>query len=261
MNSAIIETFRNGIATLALNRPRNLNSYDLEILVHFHQTIEQYSQREDVRVLVFEGVGSTFCTGPDLERLVDVMESGDVRSLRRLLEVTKQILLLIRRLPQFTLASIDGVAADGGLNLALACDRRIATASSLFGYPFAQVGMSPDVGTSMLLQGLVGQAKALQITLSGKLLTSYEACDLGILDEIVQFEELEDKKTELAREMEAIPPMVLRNVKRSVYRASRQLEEIVDTELEGRIRCFLSDDLKEGLRAFVENRPALFRGS
>ena len=147
MNGAIIETFRNGIATLALNRPRNLNSYDLEILVHFHQTIEQYSQREDVRVLVFEGVGSTFCTGPDLERLVDVMESGDVRSLRRLLEVTKQILLLIRRLPQFTLASIDGVAADGGLNLALACDRRIATASSLFGYPFAQVGMSPDVGT------------------------------------------------------------------------------------------------------------------
>ncbi len=189
------------------------------------------------------------------------MESGDVRSLRRLLEVTKQILLLIRRLPQFTLASIDGVAADGGLNLALACDRRVATPSSLFGYPFAQIGMSPDVGTSMLLQGLLSQAKALQITLSGKLLTSQEAYDLGILDEIVPFEKLEDKQTELAQEMEAISPMVLRNVKRSVYRASRQLEEIVDTELEGRIRCFLSDDLREGLQAFVQNRPALFKGS
>ncbi|HUV14386.1 MAG TPA: enoyl-CoA hydratase/isomerase family protein [Acidobacteriota bacterium] len=261
MNGAIVETFRNGIATLGINRPKNLNSYDLEILVRFHQTIEQYSQREDIRVLVFEGVGSTFCTGPDLAKLVDVMESGDVRSLRRLLEVTKQILLLIRRLPQFTLASIDGVAADGGLNLALACDRRIATPASLFGYPFSQVGVSPDVGTSMLLQGLVGQAKALQITLSGKLLSSHEACSLGILDEIVQFEELEGKKADLAQEMETIPPMVLRNVKRAVYRASRQLEGIVDTELEGRIRCFLSDDLKEGLRAFVENRPALFRGS
>lgn len=261
MNGAITEKFRNGIATLALNRPGHLNSYDLEILVRFHQTIEQYSQREDVRILVFEGAGSSFCTGPDLQKLVEVMESGDVRSLRRLLEVTKQILLLIRRLPQFTLAAIDGVAVDGGLNLALACDRRVATQSSLFGYPFAQIGLSPDVGTSMLLQGLVGQAKALQITLSGRLLTSQQAVDFGILDEIVPLEEFENAKIELAQKMEAISPMVLRNVKRSVYRASRQLEEIVDTELEGRIRCFLSEDLREGLQAFVQNRSALFKGS
>lgn len=261
MNGAINETIRNGIATLTLNRPRSLNSYDLEFLVQFHQVIEQYSQREDIRILTLEGSGSSFCTGPDLQKLIDVMESGDVRSLRRLLEVTKQILLLIRRLPQFTLAGIDGAATDGGLNLALACDMRVATPSSLFGYPFAQIGISPDVGTSMLLQGLVGPAKTLQILLRGKLLTAREACDVGILDEIAGREEMEAKKSDLAREMETTSPMVLRNVKRAVYRASRQLEETLDAELEGRIRCFLSEDLKEGLQAFVQNRPALFRGS
>ena len=80
-------------------------------------------------------------------------------------------------------------------------------------------------------------------------------------DEIVQAETLESRCESLASEMAAIPPMVLRNVKRSVYKTSKGLEDILETELESRIRCYLSDDLREGLRAFSENRPALFRGS
>lgn len=260
MNSFLQQEEADGIARIFLNRPSKLNAYDYEMLFHLEQQLEHCSEREDIRGIVIEGKGNAFCTGSDVEFLRELHERSDVNSFRRMQEATRRIILLLRRVPQFTIASIDGPASDGGFNLALSCDYRIATRYSLFGHPIVGLGLSPEVGVSMLLVPIMGPARTLEMTVSGEMLSARTARQAGIVNEIVEEGQLSERTKKIALRFTAGPPLVLRSVKRSIHEKARVSERLLEAEIEGRIRCFLSDDSREGFQAFIENRLPRFRG-
>lgn len=260
MKAPLLESFEDGVSTLLLNRPSTLNSYDLELLVHLQQAIERCSEREDVRVIVLMGSGSSFCAGQDIQKLHKWLETGDTRSLRRSLEAFKQILLRLRRIPQLTLALVNGVAADGGLNLALACDLQLASSRVSLGYPFLQLGLSPELGTSYLIPPRVGHAVYLSFITSGRMIHVPEAIRIGLLEQQVVAQDFASSATKLIRRLRELPPVATRNIKRAYHWNNQSLEKLLDVELEARIRSFQSDDCREGLRAFLSNRKPLFKG-
>ncbi|MEJ2082547.1 MAG: enoyl-CoA hydratase/isomerase family protein [Acidobacteriota bacterium] len=259
MSTFLSERIEDRVVTITLRCPEVLNSYDLEMLAQLQEAIVRLSEREDIRVVVLTGSGTAFCTGARLRFLLEALEADNVRSLKRLAETTRELFLLVRRLPQFTIASVNGLAVDGGLNLALSCDYAVAAEQAQFGYPFGQVGLSPDVGTAMLLAPLFTHVQALQFLLAGRLVGSAEARRLGLVQEIAPEKELIRRTLSMASWASRLPPVVVRGLKRNLQRASRQSSSL-EGEVEARIRCLLSEDFREGVEAFLQNRRPRFRG-
>lgn len=260
MKTPILEQVEQGIATFTLNRPATLNSYDLELLVHLQQAIERCSERDDVRLLILKGSGSSFCSGPDIGRLHRWLQSSDAANLRRASEAFRQILLRLRRVPQLTIAVINGVAADGGLNLALSCDFHIASSQASVGYPFIELGLSPELGTALLLSRTLGPSACFELLTSGRLLRAEEAVQIGLLNRQVPANRLESAVAALKRKLLGLPPIAVRNIKKAVHGNMQGWEQILEHEMEARIRCFQSEDCREGLRSFLENKKPHFRG-
>lgn len=260
MRSSLAEEIRHSTALITLNRPERLNSYDLELLVRLHQAIERNSQREDIRVIILSGKGSAFCSGCDVLHLYQLLQRKDLKSFRRMQEVIKQIILLLRRIPQATVASIDGVTCDGGLNIALSCDLRIATSRSLFGYPFSQLGWLPEAGTKFSLQRLAGPLSTFDLICSGTLQSADQASRLGLIDRKVEPQDLEVETTDSVQRLALMAPIMIRNLKRSLYQSYPGFEKSIDSEIEARLRCFLSNDALEGIESFIENRDPVFKG-
>ncbi len=259
MSTFLSERIEDRVVTITLERPECLNSYDLEMLAQLREAIVRLSEREDIRVLVLTGSGTALCAGARVAFLLEALEADNVRSLKRLAETTRELFLLVRRLPQFTIASINGLAVDGGMNLALACDYAVATERAQFGYPFGQIGLTPDVGTSLLLSPLFTHVQALQFLLAGRLIGAGEARRLGLVQEIAPESELIRRTLTMSSWASRLPPVVVRGVKRNLQRTTPQATSL-ESEVEARVRCLLSEDFREGVAAFLNNRSPLFRG-
>jgi len=259
VSEELLEGSESRVLLISIRRTRSLNSFDLETLTGLRQAVERGSQLEEVRVLMFTGGYGSFSAGADIDYLARLRERGDFRTLRKLLEILRDLLLLIHRVPQFTLASIDGIAADGGLNLALSCDWRITSTRSLYSYPYLELGLCPDVGSSWLLHSLIGLNRTQGLLTSGKPLTAEEAAGYGLVHEIYDPYRQPEKPRELARRLAGLPPLVLRTIKRSVVSNLNPPGKLLDQDIENRMRCLMSDDFGEGIRAFLENRPPRFR--
>jgi len=253
------EQVEDRIATITLKRPDCLNSYDLEMLSQLQEVITRVSEREDIRVVILTGSGTAFSTGVRIRFIMSELEADNVRSLKRLTETGRETLQLLRRLPQFTIASINGLAVDGGFNLALCCDYTIAVQPALFGYPFIQLGLSPDVGTSSLIGPTMGSEPTLRFLLSGRLFTAEETLRSGIVQEVVPATELVRRTLRLASWASQLPPVVVRGVKRNLQRTF-PLGSSLDGEVEARVRSLLSEDFREGTEAFLANRRGRFHG-
>lgn len=256
----VLEEVVGDTARIVLNRPERLNSFDYGTLVLLHQALEQCFNREEVRVIILSGNGSAFCAGAEVSYLISLRRKGDFPSIRKMLEVFRAILLLIQRLPQVVIAQMDGVAVDGGLNLALACDFRIASKRTLFGYPFHPLGLCPEVGTAWLLPALIGPAKALELAASENLWPAERLRELGLATFVLDSSKLEQETKALARRMSQFPPLVIRSLKRVSSNGQSSTFETLDQEIESRLRCLASLDCDEGFQAFTQNRLAHFKG-
>ncbi len=253
------ERIEDRIATITLRRPDCLNSYDLEMLSQLQEVLTRVSEREDIRVVILTGSGTAFSAGVRIHFILSELEANNVRSLKRLTETGRETLQLLGRLPQFTIASINGLAVDGGFNLALGCDYTIAVEPALFGYPFVQLGLSPDVGTSSLIGPVMGAEPTLRFLLSGRLMSAEETLRHGIIQEVVPATELVRRTLLLASWASQLPPVVVRSVKRNLQRTF-PLGSSIDGEVEARVRSLLSEDFREGTEAFLANRRGRFHG-
>lgn len=253
------ERIEDRIATITLRRPDCLNSYDLEMLSQLQEIITRVSEREDIGVVILTGTGTAFSAGARIRFMLSELESDNVRSLKRLAETSRDILQLLRRLPQFTIASINGLAVDGGLNLALSCDYTIAVEQALFGYPFVELGLSPDVGTSSLIGPILGPEPTLRFVLSGRLMPADESLRTGMVQEVVPARDLVRRTLVLAAWASRLPPVVVRSVKRNLQRAF-PMGSSLEGEVEARVRSLLSEDFREGAEAFLGNRQNRFYG-
>lgn len=245
----VLVAVADGIATVTLNRPDKLNALNVELCDALIASLRSLTALppEQVRVLILTGAGRAFCAGADLTVLG---ERGSA-----LVAAGKEIALLLRRAPQPVVAAVNGAAAGGGANLALACDYRIAAEGTSIGQVFAKLGLGPDWGGSYFLPRLVGPAKALELLWSARMVPAAEAHALGLFDRVVPADRLLAEARSLAGVWAGFPPLALRRAKEVIYRSAHaSLAEMLDAEIALQHELFATPEARTRLGASLATR-------
>jgi 2-(1,2-epoxy-1,2-dihydrophenyl)acetyl-CoA isomerase len=249
------------VATITLNRPERMNAFGGQMRQQLVEILEALKVNADIRVVVITGAGEAFCTGGDLREFAD----GTVQALSK--QATSErppmckAVLAIHEMEKPVIASVNGVAAGGGCNLALACDLRIASETARFAQVFTRRGLHPDWGGIYFLPRLVGYAKAAELIMSGEIVDAAEALRLGLVNRVVPAEELRSATGELAGRIARNAPLPIAFAKRGLQRFGQwDLAEALDYEIYVLEMLRKSRDVAEGIAAFLEKRDPHFEG-
>jgi 2-(1,2-epoxy-1,2-dihydrophenyl)acetyl-CoA isomerase len=258
----LLETRDRSIVTLALNRPSRLNALNDHLSIALNEALTRISADSSVHVVILTGAGRAFCAGGDLAVIGEGRAKGDDREVGPILRSGMQAVLKLRTMPQPVIAAVNGPAAGAGMNLALAADIRLAVEEASFGQNFSRVGLFPDYGGTYFLPQLIGPAKAAELFYTGDMIDAKTALQLGIVNHIFTAERFESEVRSLAEKIATGPQLSIRAVKQTIFARDEQaLREALEKEVEHQLRCFHSHDCMEGIRAFQEKRPPVFRGS
>ena len=248
-----------GVGTLTLNRPDKLNAFAGRMRQEIAEGLDELEKDDTVRVIVITGAGRGFCAGGDVTYMSELVERRDVESMAALVDAGRHVVMTIRSSRKPVIASVNGVAAGGGANLALACDLRIASEHASLGQTFNRIGLHPDWGGTYFLPRLVGPAKALELIWLAEMIDARECERLGLFNKVVPHASLGDATRAWAQTLARKPSLAIGLAKRAVYDSlDRSLPQMLDYELEAQLRCFESGDASEGIRAFTEKRAAQF---
>ncbi len=263
MSQDLLETVKDGVAVLTMNRPDRLNALSGEMLDMMLEALPRLADDPNVGCIVLTGAGRGFCAGGDVKAMAEGREmSGDTleeraQGLRSKMETSRWL----HEMPKPTIAMVRGAAAGAGLSLALACDLRIAGESAKFGTAFARVGYSGDFGGSYYLTQLVGTAKARELYYTAELVDARHALELGLVNRVVADDQLEAETLLLAGKIARGPRIAYRYMKRNLNAAENgSLKDLLDLEAWHHTRTGQTDDHREATKAFVEKREPVFRG-
>jgi 2-(1,2-epoxy-1,2-dihydrophenyl)acetyl-CoA isomerase len=260
MSSPILLAVADGIAVVTLNRPEKLNAFVGDMRERMVQALDAVAADRSVRVLVITGAGKGFCSGGDVQHMVELKgRDAGYEALAPLVDAGRDIVTRLAAFEIPVIAAVNGVAAGAGCNLALACDVRLASTEARFGETFVRIGLHADWGGTYHLTRLAGTANALDLCWTGDLIGAEDALRLGVVQRVWSAVEFEDRWREYAARLAAAPATSLRATKRSIRAAlARTLEQCLDAETAAQSACWSSPDSAEGIRAFVEKRPARF---
>lgn len=261
---SIMVTVGEGVAILTLNRPDRLNAVTEAMLDEAAAALRAWSVDPAVRCVVLAGAGRGFCAGYDLsgdhkEERTSPMRSDEAAAR---MSVHAEIPLLLHRMPKPTIARIRGPVAGSGVVMAAACDLRIASVTTKFKLAFASAGRCGDPGGSYLLTRLIGGARAREMFLLDEPMTGEQALAAGLVNRLVQDEQLDGACDALARKLADGPTAAFAAMKRNLNAAAAcGLEETMAQEAVANAQISLmSHDAPEAARAFVERRPPRFLG-
>lgn len=258
----LLHEVKDGIATLTLNRPERLNALGGTLRDDLHDALTRAAADPEVRVIIITGAGKGFCAGGDVKAMNEARESRRERPLlEKIAPGRDRTLLAMREAPQPIIAAVNGAAAGAGMNLALACDIRLAATTAKFSQAFVKRGLHPDWGGTYFLPRIVGMAKACELIFTGAVIDAAEALRLGVVSQVLPPDELLPAAHTLAGAIAAGPPIAIRLAKRGLYRnAEADLRSALEYETFAQNACFETEDAREGIRAFVDKRPPVFRG-
>ncbi|HEV7573889.1 MAG TPA: enoyl-CoA hydratase [Thermoanaerobaculia bacterium] len=249
------------ITTITLNRPEKLNAFTGTMREELLAAIRAAADDQDCRVVIITGAGRAFCAGGDVEYMSGLQKNGDVDGFRKLLNAGRDVVTQISDMPKPVIASVNGVAAGAGCNLALACDYRIASDTAKLGETFVKIGIHPDWGGTWFLPRLVGPSRAFELLTTGRMVDAIEALSIGMVDRVVPLADLHEQTTALARAIAQGPPQAIADIKRALAATrTNSLSAQVELESEHQVRAFLSHDAGEGMAAFFEKRAPKFEG-
>jgi 2-(1,2-epoxy-1,2-dihydrophenyl)acetyl-CoA isomerase len=260
--SVLLESREGSIVTLTMNRPDRLNALNNELPTALKDALTRIGKDATVNVAILTGAGRAFCAGGDLSVIAASRTKRDANELEPLLRSGMEVILKLRTIPQPVIAAVNGPAAGAGMNLALACDLRVATDEAVFGQNFAKVGLFPDYGGTHLLPQLIGPAKAAELFYTGDMIDAKTALQLGIVNYVLPASQFRAGVESLAAKIATGPQIAIRAVKQTIFgRGRKALAEALEREVEHQLQCFHSDDCHEGISAFLEKRPPVFKGN
>ena len=229
------------IGTITLNRPEKLNAFDPDGCQDLLEALRMLAGADAVRVIVVTGAGRAFCAGADLAVLGTQGE--------QLVAAGKDIALTIRSAPKPVLAAVNGPAAGGGANLALACDYRLASDAASIGQVFHKLGLGPDWGGSYFLPRLTSISKALELVWSARMVPAAEAAQLGLVDRVVPHAELAAETRALAERWAAMSPLAVRKAKEALYQSEcSTLGAMLDLEIKDQHTLFATPEARQLIR-------------
>ncbi|HLG12995.1 MAG TPA: enoyl-CoA hydratase-related protein [Blastocatellia bacterium] len=248
---------RGRIAIVTVNRPDKLNALNAATRSDILAAFDQLEHDEEVRVVIITGAGEkAFIAGADISEF-----AGKTALQMRATMKGRRAFDAVEDFPKPVIAMINGFALGGGCELALACDIRVASTKAKFGQPEIKLGIIPGGGGTQRLTRLIGEGKAMELCLTGDMISAEEAERLGLVNYVVAPEELEAKTLEIANKMAEMSPVALAMAKKSVKNAARlNLTAGVEAEVDLFAMCFSSEDKEEGVRAFLEKRKPEFTG-
>ncbi|MBN6511666.1 2-(1,2-epoxy-1,2-dihydrophenyl)acetyl-CoA isomerase PaaG [Acinetobacter pittii] len=257
----IIAEEKNGVGYLTFNRPKALNSFNVDMHREVAEVLNQWTKNPDVRCVVISGEGRGFCAGQDLgDRVVD--PNADAPDLGYSIETYYNPLIkTIVNMPKPVIGAVNGVAAGAGANIALACDLVIAAKSANFVQAFCRLGLVPDSAGTWFLPRAVGHARAMGLTLLGDKLPAETAKEWGMIWDVVEDAELKTKVTELAERLAKQPTFGLSLIKKAIHQSSNNtFDEQMLLERDLQRIAGRSEDYREGVQAFMNKREPNFKG-
>jgi 2-(1,2-epoxy-1,2-dihydrophenyl)acetyl-CoA isomerase len=250
------------VGTVVLNRPQKLNAFAGEMRDLIGDAVETLAADPTIRAIVITGEGRGFCAGADIDYLNELVAEENARDFQRLLVAGERVVQEIRAAEKPVIAAVNGPAAGGGANLALACDLRIMADTATIGQTFVRIGLHPDWGGTFLLPRLVGVSRALELMWSGRMVGAEEALAIGLVNRVAPAETLREDAMAWARQLASGPPLAVGRVKRALHESlDRDLETMLAIELENQLACFESQDVKRGLFAFSSKDTPRFEGN
>ncbi len=260
--NCLLYAVQDRIATITLNRPERLNALGDTLREELYDAVTKSATDPGVGVIVITGAGRGFCSGGDVKAMSEREQKGQETSVaERVSPIRDRCVLAMRACPKPIIAAVNGAAAGAGMNLALACDMRIASSAAKFSQAFVKRGLPPDWAGSWFLPRVVGTAKAFELIFTGDTIDAAEALRLGIVNAVVAPEELMAQTYKLAGKIAANAPLAVQLSKRAI-----QHNENVDLRAGLEFETFVqgiardTEDYKEGVKAFVEKRAPVFGG-
>jgi 2-(1,2-epoxy-1,2-dihydrophenyl)acetyl-CoA isomerase len=249
------------VLTITLNRPDKLNALTDAMLQELQSAFAKAAGDKSTRCVLLTGAGKGFCPGQDLGNVQEMSRGGKPDYGEHIRKNYNPLILAMTRLPKPIVAAINGVAAGAGMSLAMACDVRIASDRASFLQAFINIGLVSDSGSTWFLPRLVGRQRAMDLMLSGRKLSSAEALDWGLVNQVVGAEQLMEEATKTAARYASAPTFAIGQLKRNLdFSESHGLEETLALEAKSQAECGLSADHHEGIQAFLEKRTPAYKG-
>ncbi len=243
------------IAVVQLNRPQALNALNFDLMNELLSAFRAFAKAPSVNAVVLTGNNNAFAAGADIKEMVTAT-SADM--------LTKGYLELWDELQMFKkpiVAAVSGYCLGGGLELAMVCDMIIASETAKFGQPEINLGVIPGAGGTQRLTRLIGKVKAMELILTGRQFTAEEALSMGLINKIAPVASYLDEAKKLAIEIASKAPLAVRLAKEAVLRAaSTNLYEDVEFERRLFALLFATEDMREGMTAFIEKRQPVWQG-
>jgi 2-(1,2-epoxy-1,2-dihydrophenyl)acetyl-CoA isomerase len=257
----LFEVDKDGVAVMTLNRPQKYNALTTHMVENlFPRFFREVQEGPAIRVLIIAGAGEAFCAGGDIGERVKGVAEGTIKR-KHPEEPLGSFLAPMPLIKKPIIAAINGVAAGIGFSLALFADMRIASNKARFSAAFVRRGMMPDGGMTFTLPLIVGFSKALELAMTGDIISAEQALHIGLVSKVIPEDNLMNEAIALAKKLAAGPPLALAFIKRGMNRTLRAaLQESLTYESWGQNILRKTKDHQEGIEAFLQKRDPVFRG-
>jgi enoyl-CoA hydratase len=251
----VTEQHEPSIALIQLNRPKELNALNLQLMQELRDALFHLDKNPAVKVIIITGNEQAFAAGADIKQMSD-KSAIDMLTIDQFSTWDQ-----IRKTKKPIIAAVSGFALGGGCELAMTCDMIIASETAKFGQPEIKIGVMPGAGGTQRLTKAIGKAKAMELVLTGKFLSAEEALTYRLINKIVPVEMYLREAITLAKEIAQMSPIAIQLAKEAVNRSfETHLDEGLQFERKNFYLAFASDDQKEGMRAFIEKRKPNYLG-
>ena len=248
----------NGIATITLNRPEVYNAFNDALTFELQQALKSVKKDQEVRVVVITGSGKAFCSGQDLKEASEMQDRIYSESIHKRYN---PMIKLICTLPKPVICRLNGVAAGAGCSLALACDIILAAESAVLVEAFINIGLVLDSGSSYFLTRSVGYARAFELSSMGTRVSARQALQWGMVNAVAPVEQLDELVAQYAGYYVNAPTKAIGLIKKMLNKSQgANLEEMLEYEAYCQDIAGASNDHRVGVQAFLEKRPAKFKG-
>jgi enoyl-CoA hydratase len=256
MTNVLIDR-KDKIGIITVNRPEQMNSLNSKTRTEMAEAFEKLGNESGISAIILAGAsGKAFIAGADIKEFLK-LDLETEKDLKKDWIVTE----IIENLSKPVIAMMDGFCLGGGLEIAMSCDLRIASNRTKLGQPEINIGIIPGAGGTQRLTRLIGEGRAMEMILTGRMIKAEEALQYGILNFVFDPKELEIKTMEIAKTISEKSPYAIERAKRSIKSVSNmKLKKGLQFERKMFLECFNSEDGKEGITAFMEKRKANFKG-